>query len=448
MQIFLSSPIHGHLKQIPKRLSDFFSMADAVAQQTKLVQRKSRFSGAIFFKSIIFGFLNNPTASLNSLAQQSLSLGVKISPQGVHDRINHYAVDFMKAMFLHGFDQFKNKLALPLPILQQFSAIYLVDSTFKQLPASMTAQFPGTGGKASSAGLKVQLVFEFLQGNFAQFAIESGRMADQAYTKYLDIVEAGSLVIADLGYFRLDSLKAIVEKKAFFLSRYHYTTALFWSGGEKLDIFAYLRSKRCQSQDLWVEMGASLKQRIACRLIAVSVPPTVVEERRRKARRRAKVMKKTYTDDYMASLAWSVFVTNIPDTLLSAEQVVLFYRIRWQIELIFKFWKSFCGLESIPALRQERVLTEFYAKLLIALIANYLIAPLRIPDEVWSNREISPYQIRALLSLFAHHFMHAISSPRRLHRLLDLFFRNVDYFAYKQKRSARPNILSLLASLP
>ena len=159
-------------------------------------------------------------------------------------------------------------------------------------------------------------------------------------------------------------------------------------------------------------------------------------------------MKKTYTDDYMASLAWSVFVTNIPDTLLSTEQVVLFYRIRWQIELIFKFWKSFCGLESIPALRQERVLTEFYAKLLIALIANYLIAPLRIPDEVWSNREISPYQIRALLSLFAHHFMHAISSPRRLHRLLDLFFRNVDYFAYKQKRSAKPNILSLLASLP
>lgn len=178
-------------------------MADAVAQQTKLVQRKSRFSGSVFFKSIIFGFLNNPTASLNNLAQQSLLLGVKISPQGVHDRINHYAVDFMKAMFLHGFDQFKNKLALPLPILQQFSAIYLVDSTFKQLPASMTAQFPGTGGKASSAGLKVQLVFEFLQGNFAQFAIESGRIADQAYTKYLDIVEAGSLVIADLGYFRI-----------------------------------------------------------------------------------------------------------------------------------------------------------------------------------------------------------------------------------------------------
>lgn len=434
--------------KITQKLSDFFSVADVVARQTKLVQRKSRFSGSVFFKSIIFGFLENPAASLTSLAQQSFSLGVKISPQGIHDRINQYSVDFMRAMFLRGFEQFKNELSLPLPILQQFSAIYLIDSTFKQLPASMAARFPGSGGKASSASLKVQLVFEFLQGNFAQFAIEAGRAADQAYTKYLDIVQAVSLVIADLGYFRLDSLKAIAEKKAFFLSRYHYTTALFWVGGEKMDIFAYLRSKKGHSQDLQVEMGASLKQRIACRLIAAPVPSPVIEERRRKARRRAKVVGKTYTDDYLASLDWSVFVTNIPDTMLSADQVLLFYRIRWQIELIFKFWKSFCGLESIPAMRQERVLTEFYAKLLIALVANYLVAPLRIPGEVWANHEVSPYQIRALLSLFAHHFMHAISSPAHLHRLLDLFFHNVDYFAYKQKRRAKPNILNLLAALP
>jgi hypothetical protein len=57
-------------------------------------------------------------------------------------------------------------------------------------------------------------------------------------------------------------------------------------------------------------------------------------------------------------LDWTLFVTNAPGTLISLKQVYDFYRIRWQIELIFKLWKSYGGLNQILAWRKECALTE------------------------------------------------------------------------------------------
>lgn len=441
------------IKKLSKRISDrilskCFSNADEIARETKLVQRESRLSGAVFIKTLVLGFLKNPTASLNDLAQQCSTYKVKITSQGLHDRINHYAVDFMKAMFQEILERLQSDIALPLPIVQQFVAVNIVDSTIQALPESMTKGFPGAGGNGSNASMKVQLVFEFLRGNLTQLVIQAGRKADQAYKQYLEVIQAGSLTIADLGYFCLSSLQAIVEKQAYFLTRFLISTALFYPGGERLDLFNVLPSENEEPLDLQVEMG--VKQRIRCRLIAVHVPPGAAEERRRKANRRQLSKGKKYTKKYLSFLNWSVFVTNVPDTMLSARQVIAFYRIRWQIELIFKFWKSLCGFKKISAVRPERILTELYAKLLIAVLANYLTAPFRIPEEAWDHREVSPKRVRNILSDKANKLMKAIDSPARLRCFISSFLKRVLCHGLKQRRRKDPHLLALLSteSLP
>jgi len=435
-----------NVEQLSQQLENFFKEAETIAVQTKFVQRKSRLSGSVFLKVIVFGFLENPSASLTNLAQHCLTLGVEISPQGIHERINKYAVDFIKTMFLYALEEFQNKMPLPLDILKQFSAIYLLDSTFKQLPESMSNEYPGAGGKGSSASLKVQLVFEFLRGNVEQITVEAGRRADQAYRKYQEILQAGSIVIFDLGYFSLVSLKTIADLRAYFISRYHFTTSVLFPNGEKIHLLTLLQKRGQEILDMEVIVGASARKQTACRLIAVPIPANVIEERRRKAKRREKSRGKPYTKDYLALLGWNIYLTNVPQTMLSASQVILFYRIRWQIELVFKFWKSYCGLGNIIGSRQERVLTEFYAKLLIAVMVNFIIAPVRMPEENWTGLEISAVKVRKMLSSFSQSMMRSVSTPLLLLPILQAFLQTVGRFGFKQKRCKKPNICALLAN--
>lgn len=269
-----------------QKLVNFLDKAEGIGRETKFVQRKSRISGLVFLKTMIFGFMEDPQASLTDLARQSYTLGVVVNPQAIHERINRYAVEFMKCMFLHAFEQFKNKLSLPFSILQQFNGICIVDSTHKTLPASMAEEYPGSGGQNSAAGLKVQLVFEFIKGNMVQLEIGSSLQPDQKYVKYLEIAQKGSLFITDLGYYCFSFLQNMKEKGAYFLTRYRFKTALYLPCGKSVNLIQLLEAQGEEMLDIAVEVGESKKDRVPVRLIANKVPPEVVEERRRKAKRK------------------------------------------------------------------------------------------------------------------------------------------------------------------
>ena len=87
-----------------------------------------------------------------------------------------------------------------------------------------------------------------------------------------------------------------------------------------------------------VAIGAN--HHLLCRLIAIRVPHAIAQRRRRELMKRAQ--KKGYTPSArkLALCDWNVYVTNTSGELLSIEEVVVFARLRWQIELMFKHWKS------------------------------------------------------------------------------------------------------------
>ena len=140
-------------------------------------------------------------------------------------------------------------------------------------------------------------------------------------------------------------------------------------------------------------------------------------------------------------------MTNPSETLISLKHVYDFYRIRWQIELIFKLWKSYCGLNQILAWRKERILTELYAKMIGIVIVHFLLAPLRIPDEIWSDREVSNVRFKQVLARFARSFKQYLSDVIALAKTLDDFLLHVERFSLKQKRREQPNAYAQLAHL-
>jgi hypothetical protein len=61
----------------------FNRVTDDAARDSGFVRRRSKLTGDVFVRTLTFGWLHNPQATLEELAQAAADLGVAISPQGL-----------------------------------------------------------------------------------------------------------------------------------------------------------------------------------------------------------------------------------------------------------------------------------------------------------------------------------------------------------------------------
>lgn len=409
----------------------FGKTAYKVARETKFEQRQSKLTGIKFVQVMVLGFLQHPTASLNMLCQVAADLGVDITKQGLQKRLTSAAVTLMKTMFERSKDLLRNKVPIPLTLLTQFTAVQLVDSSGIALPDSLVVEFPGCGGDGPEAGLKLQTIWEFLRGNLTAILPTTGREPDQSFTGHLAYIVQGALLLCDLGYFKLTSLANMITDGAYFISRFDIQCGLLDPVNEKrFDLLAYLRQTLDDLLELDLLVGYQAK--LACRVLAVRLPPDVVEERRRKAKDNARRKGRTLSAEKLAWLEWGVYITNVPDAMLTIQQIVLIYTLRWQIELLFKLWKSEGQLNRVAGKRRERVLCEIYAKLIGMVMFQYLTAPVR-----WAERELSPTKA---WQTFRRHILEvalALDHLSDLCNVLDKLINRWKRFALKDKRRER-----------
>src|SRR5581483_3270974 len=126
---------------------------------------------------------------------------------------------------------------------------------------------------------------------------------------------------------------------------------------------ALLRRRPTGLLDQTILLGASA--RLNCRLVAIRVPEEVANRRRQQAREKAAKKGRQPTPEYLELLGWSLFVTNCGEEERTWKAVVVLYRARWQIELLFRLWKSHNRLARHRAgATALAVLAVFYAKLL------------------------------------------------------------------------------------
>lgn len=418
---------------------------EQTARETKFVQRESKMSGSIFLQALIFSCIQYSVVSLKKMAYSCADLGVEIAPQSIDDRITEYSVDFMSAMFKIAMSQFQNKQPLPLSVLQQFNGVHLFDSTIISLPAVLAEEYPGSGGCASTASLKIQLGYEFLSGNFSQMSLHPGKENDQSFEGHLSVLSANDMAIMDLGYFKLNNLQEIDQRGAFFTIPYFYPTKLLNLDETPFELLSFLKNAPKQAFEKEILLGANHK--LPCRLIAIPLGQEAANRQRQKAKESARRQGRTLSPQYLVIFDWVILLTNAPQAMLSLEQVALLYRLRWQIELVFKLWKSFCGLREIATFRRDRILTELYARLIGAVLTQFLLAPLRMPFGCLDNREISPVQVRYCLTHLAQLINISIGDVDQLQKVLSQLHRLILRLGFKEKRNKKPNICHRLALL-
>lgn len=93
--------------------------------------------------------------------------------------------------------------------------------------------------------------------------------------------------------------------------------------GKRFDLLTYLR--KTVDDQVELELLVGYQAQLACRVLAIRLPADVVAERRRKARANAHRKGRTLSAEKLIWLAWSVYLTNVPDAMLTRPQIVLTY---------------------------------------------------------------------------------------------------------------------------
>jgi Transposase DDE domain len=365
--------LHGALHDL------FHDSADQLAKSTGFCQRIRQLGGSVFAKSLVFCLLDKPHSSLQDFADfASENLDVHVSHNAFEQRFNDSAVNFLASLFCSAFDRCLSARPALLPILRRFNGVFLRDATLVHLPDGLADLFPGRLGKGGkpSAALKLVLEMELLSGQFTEAQILPGRDNEKTSEVAAKPLPEGSLLLEDMGFFAGERLQEYVDQGVYVLTRVPCWTAFFEKkstakGFVRLDVLKWLRQAKgwCVERQVYVLH----KQKLALRLLAVRVPEEVAEKRREQVRLDAKKRGRPVSEGKLDMCEWNILVTNAPAGLISAYDGWELRRVRWQIELVFRVFKSEGGIEKTQARSRERVLSELYGKLLAMVVQRWVL---------------------------------------------------------------------------
>jgi len=355
----LARSLKSGLKKIP---------VEQLARKSGFQQRRAKkIEPLVFLKSALLLC----TQSHISLTVWAVLIGLLshqvVSKQAVFGRLTRSAVEFLKAVLA--------SILIPIPqrpgqrltkVLGCFSRILVQDSTTVKLTEKLVEFFAGGSnqhGKTPGV-LRIQGILDLCSQRWLHFGLSSYLRNDQkASPDILPYVRKNDLILRDLGYFAIRVLQQIVELKAFFLSRYYHRTAVFDLKGCPIDLLKHLRKQSINGMwDGWVRIGK--KEKLPVRLVALRVPGHVAAERRRKARAHLQ-NRCQLSKEYLALQDWTIYLTTVPQETLGIKQIAALYGQRWQIEMVFKSWKSHFKLELLSEqISKEQLEAVIYGKLI------------------------------------------------------------------------------------
>jgi hypothetical protein len=362
------------IAQLAAGLQELFGeTADRIARETQFVQRESALSGAAFAKALITAWLANPQASEEQLAQAAAAVGVTITAQGLAARFTRPAAELMRRLLEAAVGQAVAAHPAMLPILNRFQGVYIQDSTTITLPDALVEIWQGSGANRSNetvAGLKVQVQWDYNSGQLSQVVLQDGCAQDRDAPVQHAPLPAGALRLADLGYFSLPVLAGLSDAGVYWLSRPQINTLVWTADGGGGDLVTLLRNQSAAQVELAVLLGK--EQRLPCRLLAVRVPQEVADRRRQALYKEARHKGQAVSQARLALADWTIMVTNAPAERLTLREALVVLGCRWQIELLFKLWKSHGQVDQSRSENPWRILTEVYAKLLAMVVQHWL----------------------------------------------------------------------------
>ena len=414
---------------------------DQLGRQTGVIQRHRKFSGMSLLKTLVLTLLKPPKADAHQYAATAAKLGVVVTPEAIEKRFSPRLVTFLKAVLQEAIEAVVASQPVAVELLRKFTAVHIGDSTSITLPDEYASEFPGCGGTGNygKAALKIQFLWDLLTGKLVTLELEPGRRSDAKSALLEGPVPAGSLSIFDLGYFCLERFAELIGSGAYWISRWQQGTSAFHPDGQPLDLLRYVREHPGGWPiDIPILLGAD--HRLACRLIVLRVPQEVAARRRQAALEKARKHGRTASTEQLAWCDWTVYVTNCSTDLLSWKEVVVLYRARWQIELMFKLWKSHGQLDKHKTKRPaDWQMAELLAKLIGVIIQHWLLL-----TSTWINPRRSLWKAARVIREWIDNLAESLDDLDRLVNVLRRMKAAIAAVANVDRRVKHPSSFQLL----
>jgi hypothetical protein len=415
----------------------FDELAEEVGEMCSVIKRKRKFTAATLARTFVFGCLQDPKSSDEQLAQMAAVLGVTVTPQAVEQRYSPELVHFLQKLFERAVCLVVKSPAGLAPLLDRFEDVLIIDSTTISLPDELADVFPGCGGSlgGGKAALKLQVQLSLKNGTLDAVNIESGRDCDVKTPLQHRPIPAGGLRIADLGYFNTAVLRRFQQDGVHWISRLLFATNVYDADGNPLDLMNWLNSEGLLV-DQPIRLGAEHK--VACRLIAWRVPQEVAARRRQKLLDNARRKGRTPSAERLAWCDWMILVTSLPAEQLKPNEACVLYRSRWQIELLFKRWKSQGRISDIGGTTVTRQMVRLWSRLLAVVVQHWLVIA-----GVWGNPRISLKKACDAIRKFGILLAANIDDQRGLQKTVQTITESLQSTARQNKRK-RPSTFELL----
>ena len=297
--------------------------------------------------------------------------------------------------------------------LAEFDRVVIQDGSSFAVKDALRERFPGRFRTVSPAAVELHATMELLEGTASSAALTADTEAERPHLPDADTLR-GALLLVDRGYFDVAYLAAVDGAGGRFVARakagINPTVVFAVADGRELARLRDRPLRRCKlpksgAVDLdvvWRKGATTLRARLVARWNP-------------------------------KSNAYALLVTNLPRERVSGEQVGQAYRLRWQVELMFKEWKSHAGLRAFDTASES--IAE--GLVWIALAAAALKRHIANATQVLRRVEISTRKV----AMCARHGLDAVFqvlAAGQTRSLLPAIRNLIDYLAHNAKRS-HPN---------
>lgn len=344
-----------HRTVLTRRLHAFLGEHEilSAAARVGFGERVRKCPPLLFFWTLVLGVNGQATRSLSSLRRFFMSIsGRTITSAAFQKRFTDPAAKMFKDLFETLLEKSLSGRPRPLPPkLRRFREVLAVDSTAFSLHDKLAKHFRGYKSVGTRAMARISVQFGLSDHRLRRADVSSARLGETRFFRVTRDLR-DHLVIFDLGYFKIARFRALQRVGAHFVSRLQEGV-----NPQILAVFAGHRKGRAivgkkllsvSFTGPWIDLDVRLGQ--GSNSMPVRLVGSFNEEEEK----------------------YHLYLTTLPRKTFGPGDVSQAYRLRWQVELLFRELKSICRLTHIPTSKKAGALCLIYAALIVHLLSRYL----------------------------------------------------------------------------